>query len=357
MGDADYGGEEYGDYFFEDDWLYIEDEVAFADELAETQIPSPGYAGTNAELMLEWYEYDTFEYFGELEYGSDSYWDKTLAKENLKQERNHEGNQSPRKRKRASTTPRADKRRRTDGNVEAAAELDWQGVVFRSFECHPKSTPIITHDTVAFALFPDWRERFPVDEDEIWHSAMPEDMKRAAQLNGPASKDAIGEEADDEGEYRASQTTQRHEKHKLAQERVGAQDMLSSLDPEALRTILRSKLGDAGLDEEAFMSVINDMLAGGGAADDAIAQLASTLLDQQDDDNADAAAAAGWLQDRGVNMTESVNEAEPSEHRVDSVATQGTQNLEPDETGRPSRPQRSASKNHKRAERTRKHRE
>ena len=85
MADGEYGDEGFasGDYFYDDEWLYIEDEVAFAvsdrslrysaatwlhthwarapltaskDELAESQIPSPGYSGVNAELMLEWYE-------------------------------------------------------------------------------------------------------------------------------------------------------------------------------------------------------------------------------------------------------------------------------------------------------------
>ncbi len=48
------------------------------DELAETQIPSPGYSGAHDELALDALDYDVYEYFGDLEYGSDSYWDARI---------------------------------------------------------------------------------------------------------------------------------------------------------------------------------------------------------------------------------------------------------------------------------------
>lgn len=48
------------------------------DELAETQVPSPGYTGVYDEIAMEGFEYDVYEYFGELEYGSDSYWDARM---------------------------------------------------------------------------------------------------------------------------------------------------------------------------------------------------------------------------------------------------------------------------------------
>ena len=45
------------------------------DELAENQIPDPGYAGTQMDIEMESYEYDYYSYWDDIEYADDAYWD------------------------------------------------------------------------------------------------------------------------------------------------------------------------------------------------------------------------------------------------------------------------------------------
>ena len=53
-----------------------DDANALQDELAETQIPDPGYAGTNYEIAMDDLDdFDIFDYWDDLEYGDDSYWE------------------------------------------------------------------------------------------------------------------------------------------------------------------------------------------------------------------------------------------------------------------------------------------
>jgi len=67
----DYDADEF-DY---DDWLYVEDEFDLVDELAETQIADPGYAGTNYEINVDGYDFELFDFWNDLEYVDNAYWD------------------------------------------------------------------------------------------------------------------------------------------------------------------------------------------------------------------------------------------------------------------------------------------
>ena len=89
----------------------IADMTVNQDELAEGQIPDPGYSGTNNEIDLEGYEFEIYEYFDDLEYGDDSYWDYGL--------RGPEGGileETGQKRKRGAAKPNVSpgKRRKTN---------------------------------------------------------------------------------------------------------------------------------------------------------------------------------------------------------------------------------------------------
>lgn len=293
------------------------------DELAETQIPSPGYAGTHYELENEWYEYDIYEYFGELEYGGDSYWDSNITHLPKPSAKNAKSSEQSKKRKRvsAATQPSPDKRRKTAaGKVKGSSGETSQSdnVVFQSSEARipPPAPPL--EKTARFALFPDWRERFPSDADIVWQQNMPEDMKLAAE-----SKDADGDAqygAAEHGTQLLPGAALKATTH-AAMDDFGADDanrpdnskdvgeddgedlagLLSSLDPETLKAVLKQKLGTVGLDEGAFMSTISKMLSGGGGTDEAAGELATALLGGEATAG-DGSAALEWLEGQGVKL-------------------------------------------------------
>ena len=146
----------------------------FQDELAETQVPSPGYAGVNEEIAMESFEYDNYEYFGELEYIGDSYWDARIK---------HLENVWAGEKRKSADDAEGDaavvKKRRKDAGLEPR-----DNVLFVPFEARLAPTPPPVHGEGGFALLPDWKERFPEragEESPIKSKKqMPADMRRAA---------------------------------------------------------------------------------------------------------------------------------------------------------------------------------
>ncbi|KAI7043901.1 hypothetical protein KC352_g46397, partial [Hortaea werneckii] len=67
--DYDYDEDQFLEY--DGDWIFVEDEYGLADELAESQVPEPGYSGTNAEIALESFDYDIYNYWDDVDYLAD----------------------------------------------------------------------------------------------------------------------------------------------------------------------------------------------------------------------------------------------------------------------------------------------
>ncbi|KAK3715164.1 hypothetical protein LTR37_007374 [Vermiconidia calcicola] len=269
------------------EWLYVEDDYPLADELAETQIASPGYAGTKYEVDIESYDIDMFEYWDDLHYGEDEYWDNggrgvPTAEAGQKRKRNE-----------AKLGRHAQKRRKLNLKDTGGDNVRFVNVAARIARREP---PILEQPT-SFALLPDWKQRFAGDTGVIETQSMPEAMKKAAEGRDEDSPlksrqaYASGVQGSDDG---------------WEDEGDGDEDMEAqpaSLDPEAIKAILKQRLGDAGLegmDEGAFMRTITKMLSGEGGADEAADDLASSLLGQATQGN--DTALSGWLSQQGVSL-------------------------------------------------------
>ncbi|OQO06070.1 hypothetical protein B0A48_08658 [Cryoendolithus antarcticus] len=299
MADEDYGDSGY--FYGDDDYLYVEDEYAIADELAENQIPSPGYAGTNNEID-DGEDYDIYEYFGELEYGDDTCWDAEVrppAKDAAGKSDATKASTAKRKR----SGPRANeekclKRRKTAPDGTKALE----NVVYKRFGDRLPPTPPISERRVSFALLPDWKERFrDVEEVKIEEKAMPVEMKAAAE--GKAEVHAMVEEEGVEGEWEDEEEGEGDE-----------DDPLGELYPAALKVIMKQRLVEEtglALDDAMVEKMIEQMLS--GSADDAAGSMADMLLGQVGE-NEDSQASK-WLAGKGVRLEE---EEDPEEATLSS---------------------------------------
>lgn len=264
------------------------------DELAESAIPDPGYGGVNDELAMETFDFDVFDYWMDTEYGSDSYWDSNM---------DHLAGMREEKRKRVLEQSRAVGKRR----VEVENQLP--NVVFRPLGermrrvLYKEETEGDDGKRESFALLPDWRERFKGREEPEVVRKMPEEMRRAAMAGDEQSpprkkgkKKAVavrGVEAEEDWEDEDVDMDGADD-----EEGEGGID----LDPEMLKTVLKQRLGEAGLDgldEATFMQSIAKMLSGDGVGtDDAAGELAQSLLGRASDDQ----AVSGWLSEQGVSL-------------------------------------------------------
>lgn len=250
------------------------------DELAEMQIPEPGYAGTRAELDMEdMDDFDVFNYWDDLEYGDDAYWD---------QQRLGAATEGTNKRKAGSAVVLPEKRRKMSlvetggGSVRFVTNRARQEMQMRK--------PAAKSERPTFSLLADWRTRF----------AGVDGMSRKKEM--PAAMRSAAEAINDDGEVGLLSGEYEHDVH----EDDGSDDPaldLASLDPEMLKTVLRQKLGDAGLegmDEAAMMQMIGNMLSGNEDADDAADDLTNNLLTRATEGN--DTALSGWLAEQGVSL-------------------------------------------------------
>ena len=281
------------------------------DELAESQVPEPGYSGTNAEIALESFDYDIYNYWDDVDYlADDAYWD-------------YEGNVSPgedpqssgQKRKRGTPgrASAASKRRKVSGKDVAEGAVPGRGqmdnVMFVSREEQVRLAlqrgPVLKRSKPV-AFLGDWRKRYANVDGEVLVAQMPADMKKAAQ----AEDSVRGQTPDQEIVSAASRGSQEDEESWEDEEEEDAStagdavEGLSSLDPDMLKQILRQRMGDAGLDgmdEGAFMDTISKMLAGGSDEDDVAGDLANNLLGQATEGGGNS-AFSDWLSGQGVSL-------------------------------------------------------
>jgi hypothetical protein len=254
---------------------------------------------------MEGFEYDVYEYFGELEYGSDSYWDarmKHLESAGLGEKRKsaQEGE---------DTEARMVKKRRKDGGRGEVPEVG-DNVLYVPFERRLAPLPPGIEQQGGegrFALLPDWKERFPERGSPVGkRKPMPAEMRRAAE-------EVVGEDEEDEemsgdredGDEMELGEDGEHEEDDEGEDEENDDDEEEStagLDQDLVMQVLRQKLADSGLgdvDKSMFKDVIAKMMSGDGDSEDAVGGLASLLLGQE---GGGGKAFEGFLAGQGVKL-------------------------------------------------------
>lgn len=223
-----------------------------------------------------------YEYFGELEYGSDSYWDarmKHLHDAKVGEKRKSEDQEDE---------ARLVKKRRKDGSLDVR-----DNVLYVPFDKRIPPLPPKVRDDGTFALLPDWKERFPEKPGSGSPTGkekeMPADMRRAAEAEDGEDED---EALDGEEEHMNMDD----------EEELEDEESAEGLDEGLVMQILRQKLADSGLgdvDESVFKDAISKMLSGEGGGEDALGGLTSLLLGQG---GGGGEAIQGFLAGQGVQM-------------------------------------------------------
>lgn len=277
--------------------------LATQDELAETSIPDPGYAGTAWELDQAWYDFDLYEYWDDLEYGPDSYWDSAgKAVLGAKRKRGETVAKTPRKRVRLSLE-----------------EMSGVTSLFISMADRKRlwSRKAPVRKTLkSFALLPDWRRRCANDTPSLSAKAMPAEMRQAAEATGEETPEGERQfDADvmtDEG-GEEDWEDENQDIGELMDGSIAELAKLADLDLDALQTnmqaVLKQKLGDAGLKmmrEDMFMETCMKMLSGDAGADDAAGDLANSLLEATM--KSENAGLSDWLSQQGVSLDQSEGE-------------------------------------------------
>jgi len=291
MGDYE---DDYGDdFYFEDDgYLYIEDSYAVADELAEHAIPSPVIPDALDDSYFG--DYDHYEYFMDIEYGTDEYYDLTGAPPGAVQP---VANGSKRKRIPTKDDTVASKRRKTvpqvhteQGNIPATGRVLWKPAV-EVFQLDQRCAAKTIGDK-PFALIPDWRERF---KDQHGFVGLGKDYK----TEFPPAVDAREDEEDDDMEE---------------EEEAEDDDVEVNIDPDMLKAALEAKLASSGLsgaDQGTFLASLMEMISGGEGPnmDDMLGTLTKGLLAQASEGGSNSAVTQ-WLSQQGVSLVDADEDEE-----------------------------------------------
>ncbi|EMC94304.1 hypothetical protein BAUCODRAFT_26462 [Baudoinia panamericana UAMH 10762] len=297
----DYGYDFDEDFGLDDGWMYVEDEYGLVDELIETQIAEPGYAGTNYEIDMESYEYDMYEYFDDLEYADDAYWEYDVHHNT-----SDSANAAGLKRKRVvaagklgdKQTAVAHKRRKVEPLQRPAySGVAPESVLYMSLEKQVEVAlrrPPTVKNLTPIAFLPDWKKRY-ANVDGIMRSAdMPTDMQQAADAPPEETSETQGVADAEVGLLGGG-----------AEDVVDEEDDDVAVDGEMLKTILRQRLVESGLDgfdEEAFMTAIQDMLNSEPGEDEGLGRLVEMLLGKPNADEDGGGAILGWLSGQGVRL-------------------------------------------------------
>ncbi|KAK4969856.1 hypothetical protein LTR66_011642 [Elasticomyces elasticus] len=305
----DYTDEPYG---FDDDYLYVEDAYAMADDLAEHAIASPPYSPD--ELEEQFIDYDIYNFWGDLEYGSDEYYDRALTvaaaadatKSGEKRKRADDSDQNmPEKRQKLS---------RSKGVTAVSAEQEnpfppivlWQSADERA-RLDRGNTPVLDATREPVTLLKDWQERF---KDAKGFSTPPNSAHQT-----PAWK--AFQEASEHGSPPTSRRPQLGMPSPPSDgdwEDEGDEDGMD-IEPELLKVALREKLASAGIgagaNQAAFMESIMRMVSDGGAADDVAAELATKLLEGNGEDGPQSELSF-WLAQQGVSLRDEVDDEDQS---------------------------------------------
>lgn len=275
------------------------------DELAETQIAEPGYAGTNYEIEMDSFEFDLLGYWDDLEYTDDPYWEYDMRQTSRQAETEHTGQK--RKRGVASKAATMDKRRKVTGSratsgsgVEVEEVRDNVVYISQKERCRAKILPIL-EERKPVAFLADWRQRY-ANQEGLVVVEMPTDMRQASQAKdsgtppNPCFVNAMAEDVQEEGDWDIDGDG-------------GMANLATNFDSETLKTVLHQRLEAAGLhgvDEGAFITTLNRMLA--GDEDEAAGELADTILGHVTSEDGRGNAISGWLSQQGVSLNQAAEE-------------------------------------------------
>ncbi|TKA75071.1 hypothetical protein B0A49_03270 [Cryomyces minteri] len=336
-------GDEYGDEWLDmdDNYMYLDDAYGLADELAEHAIPSPALRDDH-DLDDE----DVYEYFGDLEYGVDTYYDAEMGLRMTKPvniPENEAQSALGEKRKRTDLdlvieAGRAAKRRRNvtrtgaDGNDAEMPELerdrDGSTTPVRWISREERSQDdgvarrILDGQERPFSLLPHWREQYEVVPDigpAVETSTLP--------LN-PAIKDyteSDGSAAHGNGRLQDARILSTCSDSDEGGDTIGAAPNFADLDPDVLKAALRNRLASSGsslpLDESTLMGFFAQMLDSERTTDGIADQLADQVLDRVAQGAPDAADISQWLAQQGVALGERDEEPVPLQEEIATYAT------------------------------------
>jgi hypothetical protein len=242
------------------------------DELAETQIADPGYAGTNYEINVDGYDFELFDFWNDLEYVDNAYWDNVSVP--IRRFDAH-GNKGLSRGLKASTK-RVRSRDKSGSSIRGYDPISYRSRAERDHYA-AKASPMISSRTPAYALLPDWRVRLAKEpERQRLGSTIPV-LPDVADVDSDSGTHSDMDDDDEEADG-------------------GLQ-----IDPEMLKAILKEKLGQAGLeglDEGAFMETISKLMSGDENAADGLAN--SLLVNMSND--AGGGALSSWLTGQGVSL-------------------------------------------------------
>lgn len=290
---SDYG-DDYSDYG--DDWLYVEDEYMAADDLAEHAVasPPPTTYGDD-DNSAEW---DRFDYFNDIEYGSDGYDDAATVVHDVK---------AGQKRKRATKQTRSNKRRvaeDTDIKTDTVG-LEHSPVVWRSqAECEP-AVAVLEEDAQPYSLLKDWRDKL-VNTPRWTHTA-PSAKSPSARLPRPRKGKGtvtfapapVSPPYNEEGE-----------EDEEASMDLGEEAPEGGISQEALMAALQRQLASAGgplsgMNPQQLLEFAMRMASDKDAGDEIAGEMADAMLEGEDEeDDADAEEnLLSWVaQQRNANQ-------------------------------------------------------
>ena len=162
--------------------------IEIQDELAETSIPSPPPIDT---IEDDYVSYDPYDYWLDIEYGTDEYYDVGLRKASAP---------SGTKRKSTGKVDAANKRRKLDNQTHMGVETEriWTGpnVVFKSSsELNELNEPCQSCGKLKpYALLPDWK-RIAENAPEMASHKL-EDIDAASSHSGSSSRHDSGQQLD-----------------------------------------------------------------------------------------------------------------------------------------------------------------
>jgi len=283
---SDYG-DEYSDYG--DEWLYVEDEYMAADDLAEHAVPSPPPTTYGDEdKQAEW---DRFDYFNDLEYGSDGYDDAASEEYEVKDAKTGQ------KRKRVSKQTRANKRRSTanGGPPTDMSRLEQPPIVWRTQKDRESAVEVLDDNAQSYSLLKDWREKMA--DIPCWARTFPAANSPNARPSRP--------DKDEAGVAVATAPVS----PPYFDEEDGGDELDEPLSREALMASLQRQLSTAGgplrgMDPQQLLAFAMRMASDQDAGDDIAGEMADAILEGGEDEEGEAAEGSllSWVaQQRNAN--------------------------------------------------------
>lgn len=260
------------------------------DELAETSVPSPP---AYDKIDDDYEGYDYYDYWMDLEYGTDEYYDVVVGAKNDPRAKPSQ----KRKLQDASASARPGKKLRTESKalpvVAPPSDTIWQGVpvIYKPVgEIHDLQSMHCKRcdKSIPCALLPDWRQRYPQTQHRGSRSDKTENDGQQEQIE----QDEPEEDWEDECQ--------------------GEEDRTAQLDPGVLMSILQSKLAEGGVGGggEELQAMLAKMLSeGGGTMEDILESLTASVLEQVDEGGAESGMGK-WLSQQGVKIQEQEEDEE-----------------------------------------------